>query len=117
MTFFLPPYVVFIGNGLPNFAYICGLEFCRTDVLEPGNMQIPRIETLMIESTYGGKENVMAEQEADDYMVNVVQETFKRGGKVLMPVLGSGRAQEVMGIVERLMREEKIPQAPKIGRA
>src|SRR3989344_3022277 len=29
-----------------------------------------------------------------------------------MPVLGSGRAQEVMIIVERLMREKKIPDAP-----
>lgn len=29
-----------------------------------------------------------------------------------MPVLGSGRAQEVMIIVERLMREGRIPQAP-----
>ena len=101
-----------IGNGLHNFAYTGDLKYGRTNVLEPGNTQFPRIETLMIESTYGGKENVMAEQEADDYMVNVVQETFKRGGKVLMPVLGSGRAQEVMVIVERLMREEKIPQAP-----
>src|SRR3989344_3764354 len=101
-----------VGNGLHNFAYTGDLKYGRTNVLEPGNTQFPRIETLMIESTYGGKENVMAEQEADDYMVNVVQETFKRGGKVLMPVLGSGRAQEVMVIVERLMREEKIPQAP-----
>ena len=46
----------------------------------------------MIESTYGGKENLMAEHEADEYMVKVIKETFERGGKVLMPVLGSGRA-------------------------
>ena len=29
-----------------------------------------------------------------------------------MPVLGSGRAQEVMIIIERLMREKKIPNCP-----
>ena len=66
----------------------------------------------MIESTYGGKENLMAEHEADEYMVKVIKETFERGGKVLMPVLGSGRAQEVMIIVERLIREKRIPEAP-----
>jgi hypothetical protein len=101
-----------IGNGLHNFAYTGDLKYARTNVLEPANTQFPRVETLMIEATYGGKDNVMAEQEADEYMVKVIEETFKRGGKVLMPVLGSGRAQEVMVIVERLMREKKIPDAP-----
>ena len=101
-----------IGNGLHNFAYTGDLKYARTNVLEPGNTQFPRIETLMIESTYGGKDNVMAEQEADEYMVKVIKDTFERGGKVLMPVLGSGRAQEVMVIIERLMREKKVPDAP-----
>ncbi len=101
-----------IGNGLHNFAYTGDLKYGRTNVLEPGNTQFPRIETLMIESTYGGKENIMAEKDADEYMVEIIEKTFQRGGKVLMPVLGSGRAQEVMVIVERLMREKKIPEAP-----
>lgn len=101
-----------IGNGLHNFAYTGDLKYAHTNVLEPGNTQFPRLETLMIESTYGGKDNVMMEEEADAYMVDVIQKTFERGGKVLMPVLGSGRAQEVMIIMERLMREKKIPEAP-----
>ena len=101
-----------IGNGLHNFAYTGDMKYARTNVLEPANTQFPRIETLMMEATYGGKDNVMAEQEADAYMERVVKETFERGGKVLMPVLGSGRAQEVMVIVERLMREKRIPKVP-----
>ena len=101
-----------IGNGLHNFAYTGDLKYARTNVLEAANTQFPRLETLMIESTYGGKENLMAEHEADEYMVKVIKETFERGGKVLMPVLGSGRAQEVMIIVERLIREKRVPEAP-----
>ncbi len=101
-----------IGNGLHNFAYTGDLKYGRTNLLEPGNTQFPRLETLMIESTYGGKDNLMMEQEADQYMTEVIQKTFERGGKVLMPVLGSGRAQEVMIIMERLMREGRIPNAP-----
>ena len=101
-----------IGNGLHNFAYTGDLKYARTNVLEAANTHFPRLETLMIESTYGGKDNNMAENEADEYMVKVIQETFERGGKVLMPVLGSGRAQEVMIICERLMREKRIPEAP-----
>ena len=101
-----------IGNGLHNLVYTGDLKYARTNVLEAGNTQFPRIETLIIESTYGGKDNIMAEQEADDYMVDVVKKTFERGGKVLIPVLGSGRAQEVMIIIERLMREGKMLKAP-----
>lgn len=101
-----------IGNGLHNFVYTGDLKYARTNTLEPANTQFPRVETLMMEATYGGKDNVMAETEADNYMIGVIKETFERGGKVLMPVLGSGRAQEVMVIVERLMREKKIPSAP-----
>jgi uncharacterized protein len=101
-----------IGNGLHNLVFTGDLKYGRTNVLEAAHTQFPRIETLIIESTYGGKDNVMNEQEADDYMTKVVKETFEREGKVLMPVLGSGRAQEVMIIIERLMREKKIPEVP-----
>ncbi len=101
-----------IGNGLHNLVYTGDLKYGRTNVLEAGNTQFPRVETLVMESTYGGKENVMAEQEADNYMIDVITRTIGRGGKVLIPVLGSGRAQEIMIIVERLMRESRIPPAP-----
>ena len=101
-----------IGNGLHNLVYTGDLKYARTNVLEPANTQFPRVETLIMESTYGGKDNIVGEQEADEYMVEKIKSTFERGGKVLVPVLGSGRAQEVMIIVERLMREEKIPKCP-----
>jgi len=101
-----------IGNGLHNLVFTGDLKYGRTNVLEAANTQFPRVETLIIESTYGGRDNIMAEQEADQHMIDVIKKTFERGGKVLMPVLGSGRAQEVMIIVERLMREEKIPNVP-----
>lgn len=101
-----------IGNGLHNLVYTGDLKYARTNILEAANTQFPRVETMIIESTYGGKDCVMAKEEADEYMTKVFKETFERGGKVLMPVLGSGRAQEVMIIVERLIREGKVPNAP-----
>jgi predicted metal-dependent RNase len=45
-------------------------------------------------------------------LVNTIKKTIERKGKVLLPVLGSGRAQEIMVMLEKLMREgmlEKIP--------
>ncbi|MBR9683772.1 beta-CASP ribonuclease aCPSF1 [Candidatus Woesearchaeota archaeon] len=101
-----------IGNGLHNLVYTGDIKYSRTNLLEPANTQFPRVETLIIEATYGGKDNVMVETEADQYMVDVIKDTIKRKGKVLMPVLGSGRAQEVMIIMERLIREKQIPDIP-----
>jgi uncharacterized protein len=101
-----------IGNGLHNLCYTGDLKYARTNLLEPANTQFPRMETLITESTYGGKSNSMSETEADQMMIDHVKKTFERGGKILMPVLGSGRAQEVMIIIERLMREKKMPEAP-----
>lgn len=101
-----------IGNGLHNLVYTGDIKYARTNLLEPANTQFPRVETMIMEATYGGRDNVMDTREADDYMTEVVTKTFQRGGKVLMPVLGSGRAQEVMIIIERLMSEGRIPKAP-----
>jgi len=101
-----------IGNGLHNLVYTADMKYAKTNVLEAAHTQFNRVETIIVESTYGGRANVMAEKEADEYMTKVIKDTFKRGGKVLMPVLGSGRAQEVMIICEKLMREGKIPTTP-----
>ena len=100
-----------IGNGLHNLVYTGDLRYARTNLLEAANTHFPRVETMIMESTYGGKDCVK-KPDSDEHLVNIIKETFERGGKVLMPVLGSGRAQEVMIIIERLMREGKMPNAP-----
>jgi uncharacterized protein len=67
----------------------------------------------MIESTYGGKDNILPPAlEADELLGQSIGETIKRNGKVLIPVLGSGRAQEIIVLLERLIRENKIPDVP-----
>ncbi len=102
-----------IGNGLHNILYTGDLKFARTNLLEPAATRFPRMETMIIESTYGAKDNTMASQaESDAKFAEVVQKTVERGGKILMPVLGSGRAQEVIVIIERLAREGKLPRIP-----
>jgi predicted metal-dependent RNase len=100
---------IHIGNGLHNFVYTGDLKFGKTNMLSLAATNFPRLETLMIESTYGGKDNVMPpSKEADDQLSEHIINTIKKKGKVLMPVLGSGRAQEVIVLLDKLMREGKI---------
>lgn len=94
-----------IGNGLHNFLYSSDMKFGRTALLEPAVTEFPRLETLMIEATYGGKDNVLpTRKECEDQLKKIILDTIDRGGKVLIPVLGSGRAQEVLVLIEEMER-------------
>lgn len=102
-----------IGNGLHNLLYTADLKFGKTALLEPAVTKFPRLETLMIESTYGGRENILPPtKEQDNYLRKIITETIGRGGKVLMPTLGSGRAQEILILIESMVRNKEIPEIP-----
>lgn len=102
-----------IGNGLHNFLYTGDLKYQKTQLLEPAVTKFPRLETVMIEATYGGKDNILPErEESEKELVSYVQKTIDRGGKILIPVLGVGRAQEIMLIIEKLIREGKMKEIP-----
>lgn len=102
-----------VGNGLHNILYTGDMKFARTELNEAAVTMFPRLESLIIESTYGGKDNMMpSRKECNDELGKFVQETVSRGGKVLIPVLGSGRAQELILILEGLIREGLLERIP-----
>jgi len=102
-----------IGNGLHNFLYSGDMLYEDTNLLYRASVNFPRLETVMMESTYGGKDDIgPTRQECEDYLVNMIIKTIERGGKVLMPVLGVGRSQEMMLIIEKAIREGRLPKIP-----
>jgi len=102
-----------IGNGLHNLLYTADLKYGRSHLLEPAMTIFPRLETMIIESTYGGKECVALPREEQEQMfINRIKETISKGGKVLIPVLGSGRAQEVSVILEDMMKHGMLDKFP-----
>ncbi len=102
-----------VGNGLHNILYSADQKYGRTLLLEPAVTMFPRLETLMLEATYGGKENIMPHRnETDEELMNIIKDTIAKGGKVLIPTLGVGRAQEVMLAVEQMVREGKMDPIP-----
>jgi predicted metal-dependent RNase len=68
---------------------------------------------MIMEATYGGSnDNYPSRREAESVLMNIIKATIERDGKVLMPVLGTGRAQEIMVIIDKMFRNgslEKIP--------
>ncbi|BAA30510.1 651aa long hypothetical protein [Pyrococcus horikoshii OT3] len=94
-----------IGNGLHNIAITGDFKFIPTRLLEPANAKFPRLETLVMESTYGGANDIqMPREEAEKRLIEVIHNTIKRGGKVLIPAMAVGRAQEVMMVLEEYAR-------------
>ena len=102
-----------IGNGLHNFLYSGDSKFGKSRLLEPAAVYFPRLETLMLESTYGGKENTAPPRaESEEELIAYVNEVISRGGKLLIPELGLGRAQETMLVIEDAVRNGMIPEVP-----
>lgn len=102
-----------VGDGLHNIVYTGDVKFLNTKLLSTANNIFPRVETLILESTYGGTGNIQPPREdAEKQMVDIIKTTVERGGKVLVPVLGVGRSQEIMLIIEEKIRNGEIKDVP-----
>ena len=94
-----------ISDGLHNFVYTGDLKYSHTKLLNPAVNTYPRVETLLIESTYAGKDDFhMPRPEGEEKMMKVVTETIAKGGKVLIPVFSVGRSQDIMLVFEEFAR-------------
>jgi len=102
-----------IGNGDHNFVYTGDLKYGKSMLLESANWNFPRVETLLIESTYGAKEDIQpSRQEVETTFVNSVNNTLKNGGKVLIPIPAVGRAQELMMVIDQYMKAGELVESP-----
>ncbi|HJO14794.1 MAG TPA: beta-CASP ribonuclease aCPSF1 [Candidatus Pacearchaeota archaeon] len=102
-----------IGNGAHNLVYSGDIKYVNSRLLNRANDKFPRMETLILEATYGGRNNILPpRREAEENLIREITETIDKGGKILIPELGLGRAQESMIILEEAMRNGKMPKVP-----
>ena len=102
-----------IGNGLHNFLYTGDYKYARTRLLDPAVATFPRVESVMTESTYGSKKDILPPRaKAEEQLLNIIRKTIENKGKVLIPELGLGRAQETMLVIEDAMKNNKLPKVP-----
>jgi hypothetical protein len=98
-----------LGEGLHNLVYTGDIKFGDTRLLEAANFEFPRVETLIIESTYGGRyDQQPPRQEAEKLLSDTIKSTVERKGKVLIPVFSVGRSQEVMMVLESFYSRNEI---------
>ena len=94
-----------IGEGAHNLVYTGDIKYGFTRLFNNVDMHYPRLESLIIESTYGGNDSIQPDrQDAEDRLLRVVKETIERDGNTLIPVFAVGRGQEIMLVLENFYR-------------
>ena len=102
-----------IGNGLHNFLYSADYKYAKTRLLDPAVANFPRIESVLTEATYGAKTDTLPPRiESEERLIEIINKTIERNGKILVPELGLGRAQETMLIIEDAIKAGKMKKIP-----
>ena len=102
-----------VGEGLYNVAFSGDIHYGDTRLFEGAVNEFPRVETLVLESTYGGRNDYQTDQDDSERKFRqLVRDTVENDGTVLVPTPAVGRAQELMLVLEEAMREGEIPERP-----
>lgn len=102
-----------IGDGKHNFVYTGDFKNEKSRLLEPSVSRFPRIESMVMESTYGGHEDVTPTRNtAEKELIKSIYSTLNGGGKVLIPVFAVGRAQEIMIVLEEYINHGILKDVP-----
>jgi KH/beta-lactamase-domain protein len=100
-------------SGAHNILYSGDYKFARTQLLDSAVSMYPRVETLITESTYGNTTDVMPDQQVVyRSFTESINKTLTGGGKVLIPVPAVGRAQEIMLVMAKEMKEGRLVESP-----
>jgi len=100
---------IHIGEGMHNVLYTSDYKFDRTALLEPASNDFSRAETVITESTYGSREDIMPKRmDAESQLVAVCRRTCERKGIVLVPSFAVERSQDVMAILSRARFEYPV---------
>lgn len=104
-----------IGSGFYNLLYTGDFKYANSKTLNKADNIFDRVEALVMESTYGGDQDQQpSREEAEQFFLDIVTKTVAKKGKVLVPVLGVGRAQELMLLIEEWERFGLIPEIPVV---
>ena len=100
-------------SGAHNILYSGDYKYAKTQLLDSAVSNYPRVETLITESTYGASSDIMPDQGiVYNSFTETINKTLTSGGKVLIPVPAVGRAQEIMLVLDKEMKDGRLIEAP-----
>ncbi len=98
-----------LGNGDHNFVYTGDLKFGKSCYLDNATWNYPRVETLLIEATNGGREDTFPSREdATEKLISSINVAIKDKSTVLIPTQLIGTSQELIITLDQLIKQKKI---------
>ena len=98
---------IHVGEGLHNLLYTGDYNYDNTEMLREASTDFQRVETMITESTYGGRDDEQTDRdEANKKFLSKVKQTLNKGGKVIVPAFAVGRSQEVLGLLADEMERD-----------
>ncbi len=89
------------GNGI---LYTGDLSLRKSRILEGCERNL-KAETLVIENTYGGHDDILpSAKDATQKLIEIIEGTLMQGGWLLIPAFAVGRAQEILLTLDDYMR-------------
>lgn len=103
--------VEFEENGVPR-SFLYSGDLGRENMAILRDPWIPTCaDVVMMESTYGDRDHDPIET-LDGKLAEIINRTYKRGGKVIVPSFAFERAQEFIYALKRLEMQHRIPTIP-----
>ena len=102
-----------IGDGFHNVVFSGDVHYTDTRLFNGADNDFPRSETLVMESTYGRKDDYATDQEdAERKLIDVIGQTVEDDGTVVIPAFAVGRSQEMLLVLADAMRTGDLPTLP-----
>ena len=100
-----------IGEGKSEHRLLFSgdIKYERSWLFDAATVRFQKVETLVIESTYGGAQDFQPNRaDATQELQDLVKLALSRGGKIFCPVFAVGRSQEVMIAIDQLFKSGEV---------
>jgi len=97
-----------IGMGLYNIVYTGDFKYADSGLLNKAHTAFPRVEALIMESTYGTTLQEPRAQ-AEARLIEISKRVIEHNGVILIPVFAAGRGQEILLILNNAIKQGLLP--------
>ncbi len=102
-----------VSDGKETILYTGDINLSQTKLLEGADLTNLAADTLITETTYGGKDDIHPnEKELARKMITSIKGTITAGGKVIIPSFAVQRGQEVLLFLDDFMNSGQLPKVP-----
>lgn len=74
--------------------------------------QMPEVEYLICESTYGDKDHQLPPEQSEEFLAVLHDTCIKKKGKLIIPAFSVGRTQEIVYMLDKLETAGLLPKLP-----